>query len=148
WKHSARATWSPAATTRYCRIGRNTARPSPISSGSACRNRSPTRSCTTTRSNCSASNIEGWRPPPPQPSPVYTAEGVRRAAADGWGQARLLSGAPAVREGGLGAGDEFEERRPAALVDAAGAQDRRADLGRVGHALAPAAEIGSQIRVA
>src|SRR5258707_13752945 len=50
-------------------------------------------------------------------------------------------GAAAVREGGLRAGDEFQQCRPAALIDPAGAQDRAGDLARLGHPLAPAAEI-------
>src|SRR5258706_9982604 len=56
-------------------------------------------------------------------------------------------GAAAVREGGLRAGDEFQQCRPAALIDPAGAQDRARDLAPLGHPLAPAAQILRQICV-
>src|SRR5207253_9378101 len=56
-------------------------------------------------------------------------------------------GAAAMREGGLLAGDEFEERRPAALIDPPRAQDRAGDLARLRHPLAPATEILRQIGV-
>src|SRR5204863_8873073 len=55
-------------------------------------------------------------------------------------------GAAAMREGGLLAGDEFEERRPAALIDPPRAQDRAGDLARLRHPLAPAAELLREVR--
>src|SRR5205823_183756 len=50
-------------------------------------------------------------------------------------------GAAAVGEFGLGAGDEFEEAGVAVLVLLARPEDRRADLGGIVDALAPAAEV-------
>src|ERR1700733_9168658 len=69
---------------------------------------------------------------------VLLVEGVRHCPS---------SCTPPVREGGLGAGDEFEKRRAAVFVDFAGAQDRRANLVGPRHPLAPAAEIGRQVGV-
>src|SRR6266851_7775960 len=57
---------------------------------------------------------------------------------DDWARSR---GAAAVGEGGLGAGDEFEEAGVAVFVLLAGAQDRVADLAGVVDPLAPAAEV-------
>src|SRR6266705_6621887 len=57
------------------------------------------------------------------------------------GAGSRLRRAAAVGEGGLGAGDEFEEAGAAVLVLLAGPEDRVADFGRVVDPLAPAAEI-------
>src|SRR6266849_591416 len=56
-------------------------------------------------------------------------------------------GAATMREGGLGAGDEFEQTGLAVFVLPAGAQDRVADLPGIVDPLAPAAEILADIGV-
>src|SRR5947208_13426809 len=80
-----------------------------------------------------------------QPSSRRGSRRDRAAASAEPGAA--LRGAAAVREFGLGAGDEFQEAGAALFVLPAGAEDRVADLGRVVDPLAPAAEVAADIGV-